>query len=211
MAPCLLVTPAVALTPLPPCERIESGMRVSGAEPFGYYGSGFATEEYSNALENDAGADGVYDFLAVSVPALAGFSGYRVIDCKSGEFLAIASYNGSDPKQLTATEFLRNHRDEGLRRCGCILVRRDGVRCLLEQGSELRCGFARKNGAGEIEVHGILHLLCAAHHEPRWRTCIRAPDGGASLVIETNVEKDSRAPAHALHLSVIRVRIGSIS
>ena len=108
MALCLLVTPAVALTPLPPCERIESGMRVSGAEPFGYYGSGFATEEYSNALENDAGADGVYDFLAVSVPALAGFSGYRVIDCKSGEFLAIASYNGSDPKQLTATEFLRS-------------------------------------------------------------------------------------------------------
>lgn len=106
LALCLTVVPAVALAPLPPCEVVESGMRVSGAESFGFYGSGFATETYYNDLEQDPGADGVYDHLQVTVPQLEGFSGYRVVDCKSGEFLAIGEYDGN-ARSLLATEFLR--------------------------------------------------------------------------------------------------------
>lgn len=109
LALCLTAMSASALTPLPPCDgRIESGMRVSNAESFGYYGSGFATEDYSNALEDDAGADGVYDYLDVPVADLAGFLGYRVIDCRTGQFLAIDDGNGGGPGQLVATEFLRS-------------------------------------------------------------------------------------------------------
>ncbi|NHF74173.1 hypothetical protein [Paracoccus xiamenensis] len=109
LALCLTAVSASALTPLPPCNGdIESGMRVSNAESFGYYGSGFATEDYANALEDDAGADGVYDYLDVPVGDLARFSGYRVIDCKSGEFLAISHFGEAGAQRLTATEFLRS-------------------------------------------------------------------------------------------------------
>lgn len=108
LALCLLVTPAVALTPLPPCETVESGMRVSGANSFGFYGSGFATEEYINGLESDAGADGVYDDLPAPMPQLNGFYGYRIVDCATREFLAIDSPYGEEAAQLLATEFLRS-------------------------------------------------------------------------------------------------------
>ncbi|TKW67432.1 MAG: hypothetical protein DI616_07250 [Paracoccus denitrificans] len=108
----LLALPAGALTPLPACDGVvESGMEVQGAASFGYYGSGFVSEEYYNAMEDDAGADGVYDDLAVSVPQLDGFYGYRVMDCKSGQFLAIGA-SENEAELLLATEFLRSKAQE---------------------------------------------------------------------------------------------------
>ena len=102
---CLLALPAVALVPPPLCGGvIESGMEVQDAAPFGYYGSGFVSEKYSHATEDDAGGN---DYLAVSVPQLRGFYGYRVIDCKSGQFLAIGA-GQDETEQLLATEFLRS-------------------------------------------------------------------------------------------------------
>lgn len=63
----------------------------------------------------------------------------------------------------------------------------------------MRGGFSRKIVAGEIEVHVILHFVCAAHLEPRWRTGIRTSVADASPVIATNVEK-ARDRYPALHL-----------
>lgn len=104
----LLGLPAVALSPLPPCDGVvESGMEVQGADSFGYYGSGFVSEEYFNATEDDAGADNAYDRLAVPLPQLDGFYGYRVIDCKSGQFLAVGAIE-NEAAELLATEFLRS-------------------------------------------------------------------------------------------------------
>ena len=88
MVLCLLAAPAVALTP-PPCERVEGGMRVSTARPFGHPNSGFVTEKYFNAYEVDPGANGTHDRLPVPVPQLEKFGGYRIIDCQTREFLAI--------------------------------------------------------------------------------------------------------------------------
>lgn len=86
-------------------------------------------------------------------------------------------------------KFLRDHREKRLRRCDCRVARRDGARCILKQGRELCGGFGRKIVAVEIEVHDILHFVCAAHHGPRWRTRIRTSIADASHVIATNVEK----------------------
>lgn len=94
---------------------------------------------------------------------------------------------------------MRDHREKRLRRCDCRVARFDGARCILEQDRELRGGFGRKIVAVEIEVHDILHFVCAAHHEPRWRTCIRTSIADASPVIATNVEK-ARDHHPALHL-----------
>jgi hypothetical protein len=98
----------------------------------------------------------------------------------------------------TAAKFLRNHRKKRVRRCDCRVARRDGARCILEQGRKLSSGFGRKIVAGEIEVHDILHFVYAAHHGPRWRTCIRTSIADASPVIATNVEK-ARDHNPALH------------
>jgi hypothetical protein len=49
----------------------------------------------------------------------------------------------------------------------------------------LRGRFGCKIVAVEIEVHDILHFVCAAHHGPRWRTQNRASNEGASPVIAT--------------------------
>jgi hypothetical protein len=97
-----------------------------------------------------------------------------------------------------AAKFLRDHREKHVRRWTSRVARRDGVRCILEQGRELSGGFGRKIVAAEIEVHDILHLVCAAHHGPRWRTCIRTSIADASPVIATNVEK-ARDHDPALH------------
>lgn len=99
IALCLLAAPAVALTPLPPCEVVEGGMRVSNAEAFGYYGSGFVTEEYYQSMDEGA---------AAVPPQLEGFFGYRLIDCNSREFLAVDTPDRNEASQLLATEFLRN-------------------------------------------------------------------------------------------------------
>ena len=93
---------------------------------------------------------------------------------------------------------MHDHRAKRLRRATSRVARRDGARCILEQGRELRGGFGRKIVAGEIEVHDILHFVCAAHHGPRWRTCIRTAIADASPVIATNVEK-ARDHHPALH------------
>lgn len=98
----------------------------------------------------------------------------------------------------TAAKFLRDHCEKRLRRCDCRVAHCDGARCILEQGRELSGGFGRKIVAVEIEVHDILHFVCAAHHGPRWRTCIRTSIADASLVIATNVEK-ARDHHPALH------------
>ncbi len=89
----------------------------------------------------------------------------------------------------TAAKFLRDHREKRLRRCDCGVARGNAARCILEQGRELRGGFGRKIVAVEIEIHDILHFVCAAHHGPRWRTSIRTSIADASSVIATNVEK----------------------
>mgnify|MGYP001597015873 CR=1 FL=1 len=116
MALCLLAAPAVAQSPeaeypgevkeIVPCETVGSGMRVSNTQGFGYFNSGFLTEEYSNATRTDA--DGVSHNLSVSVPELDSFQGYRVIDCRSGEFVAIGATSTIRAHHLLATEFLRS-------------------------------------------------------------------------------------------------------
>ncbi len=113
---CLLAAPAVAQSPelmnpgeigeAAPCETVQSGMRVSNRAVFGYFDSGFMVEEYGN--ESKLNADGDYQNLSVSVPELDSFQGYRVIDCRSGEFLAISASSVAAGQQLAATEFLRS-------------------------------------------------------------------------------------------------------
>lgn len=97
--------PLQALAPPPPCDKSESGMSVSHAQPFGYYGSGFVTEDYGNVLQ--VNADGIYGTMPAPMPQLERFSGYRVVDCATGEFLAIGSID-NEAAQLLATEFLRS-------------------------------------------------------------------------------------------------------
>lgn len=96
--------------------EIKSGMLVFRAESFGHRGSGFVTDTYSNMIGRDRAAGGRSDFLPAPLPQLAKFNGYRVMDCRSGAFLAIGVYNDKemtgafglhDPDQLLATEFLR--------------------------------------------------------------------------------------------------------
>ena len=116
MVLCLLAAPAVAQSPelmnpgeigeAAPCETVQSGMRVSNRAVFGYFDSGFMVEEYGN--ESKLNADGDYQNLSVSVPELDSFQGYRVIDCRSGEFLAISASSVAAGQQLAATEFLRS-------------------------------------------------------------------------------------------------------
>lgn len=101
-----------------PCmNTVESGMSIFNASGFGYQGSGFATELYSNALERDPGPDGRMDRLPTSIPELSGFDGYRVMDCRTGKFLAFRGMTPSErnqvgsngqAEQLLATEFLRD-------------------------------------------------------------------------------------------------------
>lgn len=152
IALCLLAMPAVALTPLPPCETVESGMRVSDGQSFGYYGSGFVTEEYSNAVEADAGADGVFDQLPAPLPQLQGFYGYRVTDCKSGEFLAVDDF-GKSSEHLLATEFLRSKVQQekpftmaDVRRAAAALYKGQDIQMLTLRETEQTCACKEFGG-----------------------------------------------------------------
>ncbi|OWU83648.1 hypothetical protein ATO6_17455 [Oceanicola sp. 22II-s10i] len=95
---------AQALTPLPPCEIEEGGMRVSGASFFGYSESGFILEQYRN-LDT---ADGIIGGAPGPIPALNNFNGVRITDCRSGGMVAIDGISWEADATLNATEFLRH-------------------------------------------------------------------------------------------------------
>lgn len=94
--------PVQALTPMPPCNRAEGGMRVANAEGFGHYKSGLVAEQYVN-LEKD----GVIGAAPGPVPALDKFNGMRITECRSGRILALDGASWSAMEQMVATEFLR--------------------------------------------------------------------------------------------------------
>ena len=101
---------AVALTPLPPCDGEESGMYVYGARYFGDEHSGFVIEGYRN-LDKDAVIGGAPGPL----PELDNFNGSRIIECRSGHFVALHGAYGEIEKVLGATEFLRGKIQNGKR------------------------------------------------------------------------------------------------
>lgn len=107
----LSATAAAALSPVPPCDGVESNMGVYSANIFGFGDSGFLIEDYMETTVNvGPDANGNYSSSVVTppVPQLAGFNGYRITDCRSGEFLAIGASRYENPEErLTATEFLR--------------------------------------------------------------------------------------------------------
>lgn len=91
-----------------PCSSyIESNMKASDPSSFGYSKSGFVSETYENVLV-EPDADGSSYWLPAPVPQLAAFRGYRVMDCRSGKFLAIGTVWRNEAAQLLATEFLRD-------------------------------------------------------------------------------------------------------
>jgi hypothetical protein len=104
LATVVLATGAHALTPLPPCNVEEGGMRVYDATPFGHSESGFVFESYHSLDTADgriAGADG-------PVPALNQFIGIRITECRTGKFIAVNGAPGNNSAApMLATEFLR--------------------------------------------------------------------------------------------------------
>ena len=103
----LVGTAAQALTPLPPCEIEEGGMKVYGVTGLGDGGSGVVVEAYTNIVRL---VDTVYTPQPGPVPALNGFSGVRAVHCASGQFVAFDDVG--EPylaaQTLAATEFLRS-------------------------------------------------------------------------------------------------------
>ncbi|NPD15247.1 hypothetical protein HOY34_08550 [Xinfangfangia sp. D13-10-4-6] len=96
---------AHALTPLPPCGGVESGMQtgpVAWAE-----GTGLVFEGYS--VIYDYGSDHHAAPQLIAPEGLDGFSGSRVTHCASGRMVAIAAEADSYKlaEVLGATEFLR--------------------------------------------------------------------------------------------------------
>lgn len=98
----------LALTPLPPCDGVESAMIVTQLERFADSSKGAITiEGYSTAHEADA--DGVFRPVKAPVEALNDFRGVRLVDCATRKILAIRTDSRADQVDaaLKATEFLR--------------------------------------------------------------------------------------------------------
>ncbi|KGJ04623.1 hypothetical protein SAMN04487972_10754 [Paracoccus halophilus] len=102
----LAATPAISEID---CAReTESGMEGLYAERFGYEGSGFMAEAYVNPSFNsrDWGSSD-RKIAPTSVPELKGFDGFRVVDCRSGRFLAFGNTYANDARLLLEAEALR--------------------------------------------------------------------------------------------------------
>jgi len=111
----LTSTPAVALTPLPPCELAEAGMVIGAVGVLGDYdaNSGVTVERYAN---NHKVVNDVYTPVSAPVPQLEDFNGVRVTHCASGDFLAIRGVDVTEVSSaLAATEFLRGAVQSGKR------------------------------------------------------------------------------------------------
>ena len=84
------------------CAGEESGMAVSNGRPFGFSESGYVVEDYRN-LDRD----GIPAGEVGPIPVLNHFIGTRIIDCRTGRFLALDGVFDDPNLVLTATEFLR--------------------------------------------------------------------------------------------------------
>ena len=113
LVPALLgATAAPALTPLPPCEGTEAGMRTGSL--IAPEGTGLTFERYN---VNIVSHGDLAEADAPPVPELGGFSGVRVTHCASGQMVAIAGEYSSEKAAaaLGATEFLRKEVQAGRR------------------------------------------------------------------------------------------------
>ncbi len=103
----LTAIPAIALTPLPPCNLIEADMYVREQYTLGGEASGFVVEDYSDPFQADE--NGVYVHRQATLAQLHAFDGVRVTDCATGQFLTIPDVRTNQASvALEATEFLRD-------------------------------------------------------------------------------------------------------
>lgn len=113
----LVVLPAHALAPPPPCEGTEAGMstyELTVLDPE-HAASGVVLERYQ--VGSAPGPDDVYVDLPAPVGALEGFYGVRITHCASGIFHAVETDQrpGTVAAALAATEFLRAKVQDGRR------------------------------------------------------------------------------------------------
>lgn len=114
VAAILAVGQAQALTPLPPCDGIESDMQVWDLDLFAQTSAGPITiEGYADPYE--PGADGVYGYRSKSIQALHEFNGVRLVNCATRRILALnVNAHPSEVRiALSATEFLRDDMQAG--------------------------------------------------------------------------------------------------
>lgn len=153
IALCLASLPAFAMTPPPPCDgAIESGMEVSGVEPFGFDGSGFVAEKYRPGLIVTPHPEGLgdnIDAMPVPVAGMDSIYGYRVMDCRSREYLAFDTMDKYEAEHLLATEFLRNKAQNrqqfsfsDVKRAAEALYRGRDVKIMTLRETEQTCGCA---------------------------------------------------------------------
>lgn len=153
LALCLCGMPAASLTVVSPCIGNESGMYLAGANVFGNAGSRFATDIYYNNYGNLTGDPNNPEVpLPAPVPDLNNFAGFRVVDCKSGRFLAIGGANGG-AAELAATQPLRDKvRDHAaftladVKNAAEILYRGQDVKILTLRETEQTCSCREFGG-----------------------------------------------------------------
>lgn len=85
-------------------------MIVSQASDFGYAGSGFVVEHYTNLDK-----DGIRGAADGPVAQLNGFDGMRITECRSGRIIALDRVFHDGVDKLTVTEFLRGKVQAGKR------------------------------------------------------------------------------------------------